>query len=940
MKKILLFLILNFNLFSIEYIPYQGKLKEIETEHFKVIFSEVHTKSAILISEYAEDIHNKISKFLDWKPEQKTIIILTDHTDLPNGLAYTYNRNTIVVYLTHSDLEISLKSYENPLYSLLLHEYTHIIHLDNVRNGALFWRIFYGRSLFPNLLAFSFFIEGIAVLSESIFAGGGRLSSTYNHSIIREAIINNKLPSFDKLVYPVIDWPYGDAIYHYGARFVLYLYNFYGREKLIEFINSIGSDFIPLMFVIRFKKIYGKSLKDLWNEWLEYEKSNFKIEDKKDKKPIIDLEGSILDFTKYKEKIYISTSSYKYDNTIYEYKDNSLKKIKNVYSNNIKCIDNILFYTSFNSYRDDFFYSDLYFYDLKKKSDKRLTFNKRVTSFDYFDKKIIFVSHSANGSILYMGDFVNNKIKNIKKLPFDEKIFFIDQINLDSSQKRLVFGARKIDNERSIFMYDIENKETKSLNIAGLSPKWLSEDEIVLISEDMKKIYKYSISKDQIFEIYESNSCITNLYVYNNEIFYLEYGVNGEKLFILKEYEEKLAIINRDILSEKEIEEIRIEDYKIKNYCGLNYLEPSLWFYLPTTINSQFYIENIPFSFIAPQYSITNFTPENRFSYTISITYDYINQYPENSISLSFRFPYFNIYYYWYNWVNSYKIFYNNRWYSNKNFSISLLNSVTLYFPISLASYGDISLSSNVTHIFRQNNITNLNFSNSFTYYWIKKSFSSSRWDKGVLSNIDFYFSPDILNNKEYYILNFSFIFRMPLKRSFFYLNLDSGINLLQEDTFFVDSNIINLEGLLDNSSSFIDTKAFSYAINKLDISGFFYVSMDIGFDITIYKKSHYWHFLTMGFKELYFKIYNEFVYILPNNLKHNILFDTVFQLNLDLFLIYGNLPLNLAIGGSIGYLVGDVKPSWGIFFYLSTGINLSTGNKKNLDIIKYKDFI
>ncbi len=33
-------LLLTINTFSLEYLPYQGKFKEIETEHFKIIFAE------------------------------------------------------------------------------------------------------------------------------------------------------------------------------------------------------------------------------------------------------------------------------------------------------------------------------------------------------------------------------------------------------------------------------------------------------------------------------------------------------------------------------------------------------------------------------------------------------------------------------------------------------------------------------------------------------------------------------------------------------------------------------------------------------------------------------------------------------------------------------------------------------------------------------------
>lgn len=81
-------------------------------------------------------------------------------------------------------------------------------------------------------------MEGTAVLSESINSAGGRLNSSYNEAIIEAAASAKAIPSFDTVVSPVVDWPYDESIYHYGVRFIEYLYNTYGREKYQEFLSA------------------------------------------------------------------------------------------------------------------------------------------------------------------------------------------------------------------------------------------------------------------------------------------------------------------------------------------------------------------------------------------------------------------------------------------------------------------------------------------------------------------------------------------------------------------------------------------------------------------------------------------------------------------------------------------------------------------------------
>ena len=151
MRKTLLILIIFICPFFVwsEFVPYQGQMYSLKTEHFYVVYPKQFQDKAKTVCNYAESIFENLQSFMQWKPRRRITVILTDHTDVPNGLATTFPENTIYLYMAQSGLSDELRDFANPLYSLILHELTHILQLDQIRQGAWFWRIFFSRAYFP-----------------------------------------------------------------------------------------------------------------------------------------------------------------------------------------------------------------------------------------------------------------------------------------------------------------------------------------------------------------------------------------------------------------------------------------------------------------------------------------------------------------------------------------------------------------------------------------------------------------------------------------------------------------------------------------------------------------------------------------------------------------------------------------------------------------------
>ena len=531
-------------------------------------------------------------------------------------------------------------------------------------------------------------------------------------------------------------------------------------------------------------------------------------------------------------------------------------------------------------------------------------------------------------------------------------IKFIDTPSISSDGKKVVFGAKLENNKYRLFLLDLETKVFTLLdeNLVAKNVRWIDDDSISFIAPDgiTDALYSLSLSNMQVNKLVSSYGCVLDGIVVDDKVYYVDYTPSGEELFVTDRVNKISSIDSSSYEVENQHQDIKPvkEDWVIKNYSGIRNFLPGVWAFLPYQLSSNAYIRlgngyfGIPF--IGPQFMLLNPMPLGRFSYTITVGLDYLKLYPDNSLSLNFKLPYVNLTYTWNNWLGGTKDFVDNNFYEqsfNGCFPINFSNSLNLYYSISLANFGNLYWQVSVIHSFNQYNFTKEKITNEIrfvevlSYSFIKKTIKSSRWDRGVYLSLAAVQYPEyILDNSPGYLLRGLIKGRVPFCNAFFFVNVEGGIDFLLQNVFITDSEMFRLsEGLTGGSVgsgsggiSTIDTKAFSSILTEVS-SGSAFVSTDIGFDITIYKKSIYWHFATLGFKEFYLKTYGEFVYLYNaeniDNQSKGILFDGVLELGLDLFAAYGNIEVGIVLGGAIGYRVGDITPAWGVFAYLSAGL-------------------
>ncbi len=226
-----------------------------------------------------------------YQPEAP-LLLLTDWEDDGNGGATPLPRSLIQIGMAPLNMSYYINPSSERYRQLFKHEYTHIVMTDKYNRRDLNWRRFFGTKVgtdnsqpisalwsylsVPRWYAPRWYHEGIACFMETWLGGGvGRALGGYDEMYFR-SIINEG----DKL-YSVVgletegstmDFQVGANAYLYGTRFVNYLTKTYGYEKMIQFYNRTADS--RTFFGKQFKKVYGQSLRKVWNDWKEDEKKH------------------------------------------------------------------------------------------------------------------------------------------------------------------------------------------------------------------------------------------------------------------------------------------------------------------------------------------------------------------------------------------------------------------------------------------------------------------------------------------------------------------------------------------------------------------------------------------------------------------------------------------------------------------------------------------
>jgi hypothetical protein len=218
----------------------------ITSAHFHVHYSTGMEATARTTLSLAESAWSALA--LELKPPRGRIdLVLADNVDFSNGYANTFPTNRIVIYTVPPHDVPMLRATNDWLYNIVVHELTHIFHLDRVGGIWTAARWVFGRnpSMMPQLYTPAWLREGLAVYYESRLTDGGRLRSAEEHMIVRAAAEQGRLPALGQMSLATSRPPEGHTPYVFGAQLVEYLAERAGPARMDEFLGSISASIIP-----------------------------------------------------------------------------------------------------------------------------------------------------------------------------------------------------------------------------------------------------------------------------------------------------------------------------------------------------------------------------------------------------------------------------------------------------------------------------------------------------------------------------------------------------------------------------------------------------------------------------------------------------------------------------------------------------------------------
>lgn len=550
------------NAFSYTDMSLNWKTKE--TEHFKIHYHATEQATADLLVVISEDVHNRLTTAVGWKPQFKTELVIDNKQDTINGYAWggPYNRIYINAY-PNLHPSNGLVTHEEYLWGLLLHEYVHILHLTQVNGLPESMRNAFGVPYPPTLLsqwltvpeAFVplWFIEGFAVYQESRYHGKSGRGNSSAYPMHMRMEVNRGIKSLDELNLTQSNrWPIG-RMYLYGYYFMEFIEATYGEKAISKIIEEVSDHVIPYNINKSMKRIAGKNIVALWGDYKKYLQKKFgtqiqNITDNGIKQgSALQIEGGYLGMVRGMPDgrlFYSANPLYGLQSILVKPQSGKQKAIytsKSPFEINfdVHSQSGIAFTKADRDDKDNDFY-DLYVMDLDGKNIKRLSNKQRFNA----------VSWHRDGAYMYATQYLDNKWRLVK-LNLQGEI--VDLLWQGENVEHIAYIACSPTADKIVVSIYIPYKGIRIAEYNEQAKQWrfLTSEEYIatdpLYSSDGTKVL-FSSDHGGIFNIREidlnTNAIkkVTNVlggafrpYLQGNDnLYYYAYEANGFNLYHLK----------------------------------------------------------------------------------------------------------------------------------------------------------------------------------------------------------------------------------------------------------------------------------------------------------------------------------------------------------------------------------------------------------------------
>lgn len=250
----------------------------VKTPRFHIHYHSGLEQTAQRVANLSERIHRRLVPDLGWQPDEIVHILLSDNTDSANGSATAIPYDAIRMFVSAPDDMSPLGDYDDWLTELLTHEYTHILHVDNISGIPALANIVLGKTYAPNQAQPRWILEGLAVAMESEHTGGGRLRSSHFDMILRADVLEDNLARLDQISHPSRRWPTGNLWYLYGGKFIGWIVDVYGPATYAAVATDYGQNPIAWGINRSIRRATGRTYYQLYEGWKHHLRQKYEAQ--------------------------------------------------------------------------------------------------------------------------------------------------------------------------------------------------------------------------------------------------------------------------------------------------------------------------------------------------------------------------------------------------------------------------------------------------------------------------------------------------------------------------------------------------------------------------------------------------------------------------------------------------------------------------------------
>ncbi|MFN7728484.1 MAG: hypothetical protein ACK5P7_04955, partial [Bdellovibrio sp.] len=216
--------------------------KTARSAHFNLIYDARQQELAAYYLVRMERAWSQLQTVWKVLPERLTVI-LNDRTDLTNGYATALPYAHVMLFPALPGPMESISELGDWAENISVHEFTHILSMEQRRGAVKFLSHIFGNIVTPNLLLPRWWLEGVAVDAETRFSTQGRLRSNFQDATLRALADSKRWSEFDLAEINESDiptWPYGARPYIFGSLLWSEMIALEGEEMISDLHVAFG----------------------------------------------------------------------------------------------------------------------------------------------------------------------------------------------------------------------------------------------------------------------------------------------------------------------------------------------------------------------------------------------------------------------------------------------------------------------------------------------------------------------------------------------------------------------------------------------------------------------------------------------------------------------------------------------------------------------------